>query len=121
MAVLYYRNSKGELTPLSFGSGEVGATLYTSGTVPRSETDTPVEITIPDNNWYAIALNCNGIPPFALYIARSTDETVLVRLAAHSAAQSNMYAYATTATGNKVKIHSNSSSSVDYTVYKLPF
>lgn len=121
MAVLYYRNSKGNLVPLSFGSGEVGATLYKSGTVPRSETDTPTEVTIPNDNWYVIALNCNGIPPFALYIARYTDETALVRLAAHSAAQDNRYAYATTDSGNVIKIHSTNASAVNYKVYKLPF
>ncbi len=101
-----------------------GVTLFASGTIPRSETDTPVEITIPSDNWYAIALNCDGIPPFALYIARRTDEIALVRLAVHSAAQSNTYAYASVSNVNgnqKLLIHSTDSGGVDYKIYKLPF
>ncbi len=124
MAVLYYRNSEGSLVPLFFGNGEAGLTLFSSGTIPRSETDNPVELTIPNDNWYVIAINCNGIPPFALYIARRTDEISLTRLAVHSAAQSNIYAYASVSNVNgdqKLLIHSSDSGGVDYKVYKLPF
>jgi len=99
-------------------------TLYKSGKIMRSVNDTPVEIDLPVDSWYLIALDCDGIPPFALYIARRTDQIALVRLAVHSAAENNIYAYASVRNVNGVNsilIHSTDSGNVDYKIYKLPF
>ncbi len=98
--------------------------IYKSGKIMRSVTDTPVEIILPNDNWYAIVLNSDGIPPFALYIARQTDQIALVRLAVHPAAENNIYAYASVLNVNgvnRILIHSTDSGNVDYAIYKLPF